>query len=191
MTCIGDEKNYSYVSSRNGRTLSDFVAKYVLKKRGKKFSKYSWLQRGSDERQYCAPGVDLPICSINRTKPGYYPEYHTSLDKLGTVVTKKGLNQSYHFFQECINTIENSLFPKVKVLCEPLMSKRGLYPTISGKSDTSYHKQVREMMSVLSYSDGLTSANEIAEICKLSESHVYSILKNLKKSNVIRINYEN
>ena len=191
MSCIGDEKDYSYVSSRDGRTLSDFVAKYVLKKKVKKFSEYSWLQRGSDERQYCAPGVDLPICSINRTKPGYYPEYHTSLDKMGTVVTQKGLAQSFYFFQDCVRIIEASQFPKVKVLCEPFMSKKGLYPTISGKSDTKYHQQVREMMSVLSYCDGIKSLKEIAKICKLSDTNVYSILKKLKKSKVIKILNEN
>ena len=96
---------------------------------------------------------------------------------MGTVVTKKGLAQSFNLFQECIRIIEDSQFPKVKVLCEPFMSKKGLYPTISGKSDTKYHQQVREMMNVLSYCDGIKSLNEIAKICKLSEANVCSILK--------------
>ena len=44
-----------------------------------------------------------------RTKHGLYKEYHTSLDKLGTVVTqriKKAL-----IYKSCIEQIENNILP--------------------------------------------------------------------------------
>ena len=71
------------------------MAKHVLKWIDPNFVKYTWFDRGSDERQYCAPGVDLPIASIFRTKYGKYPEYYTSLDNLENVFTPEGLKGGY------------------------------------------------------------------------------------------------
>ena len=66
ITCVGDERTYSYLPSRNGNTISDIAAKHVLKWSKLKFTEYSWNERGSDERQYCAPGFNLPVSSIMR-----------------------------------------------------------------------------------------------------------------------------
>ena len=77
--------------------------------------------------------MDLPIASVMRSKYGTYPEYHTSLDKIGTVVTQKGLTQSFELFKKMIFIIENNFKPKIKIKCEPMLSKRDLYPTLSTK----------------------------------------------------------
>ena len=160
ITCIGDERCYSYLPSRDGDALSDRVAKHVLKHIDSNYLSYKWTDRGSDERQYCAPGIDLPIATIMRSKYGEYPEYHTSLDNLD-LVSVQGLEGGLHAIKSAISVIEENKFYISTELCEPQLGKRGLYPTISTKNS---HKQVETMMNILTYCDGTISLLEIAEI---------------------------
>jgi aminopeptidase-like protein len=113
IVCVGDSKIYSYIPSRAGNTISDKSALKILKKRKFKFKQYTWLERGSDERQYCAPGVDLPISSITRSKYNTYKEYHTSLDNL-KFISIKGLQQSFNLYKDIILEIEKKLLSKIK-----------------------------------------------------------------------------
>ena len=142
LTCLGDDRTYSYLPSKNGSTLSDNVAKYALRLKYPKFKKYKWIDRGSDERQYCSPGIDLPIATIMRTKYGEYKEYHTSMDNLTKVVKPKGLQGSYDLLKLVIETLEKNIYLKSNILCEPNLGKRGLYPKIGGttKLEKSYEK---------------------------------------------------
>ena len=188
ITCVGDNNKFSYIPSRQGNTLSDHVAKKKLNLLDKKFKSYSWLDRGSDERQYCSPGVDLPICSITKSKYGSYKEYHTSLDKLGNIVTSKGLNESYTFYKSCINFIErefskNFLFPIIKTFCEPFLSRLNLYPTTS---TINTKNKVQDLLNVISYCDGKNSISQITDLCQIKRYQVIKILKVLKKNKLIK-----
>ena len=176
VSCIGDNRSYSYLPSRNGKTLSDKVAKHILKWIDPDYVAYSWSERGSDERQYCAPGVDLPIASIMRTKYGRYPEYHTSLDDLINVVTPDGLEGGYEALRLSIEAIENNCYPRVTVLGEPQLGKRGLYPTISTKNSAS---ETRLLMNLITWSDGNHSLLEIAEKCNVPIWELYPLIKKL------------
>ena len=151
ITCIGDNRGYSYLPSRAGDTLSDRVALHVLKHLAPDFKHYTFCDRGSDERQYCAPGVDLPISTIMRSKYGEYPEYHTSLDDM-TVITPSGLAGGFNALQRAIEGIENDAHPKSTTIGEPQMSRRGLHPTVGSK--LSYNADQRIMMNFWAYSDG-------------------------------------
>ena len=95
VTCVGDDRSYSYVPSRSGETIADKTAIKIFSQLKGKKKKYKWLDRKSDERQFCSPGVDLPFCSLIRTKYHSYPEYHTSDDTIGKVLTNKGINKSF------------------------------------------------------------------------------------------------
>lgn len=182
VSCIGDERSYSYLPSRNGNTISDKVAKHVLKWTDPNYITYSWLDRGSDERQYCAPGIDLPIASILRTKYGEYPEYHTSLDNLDNVVTPKGLDGGYWALRKALELIEKNNIYKANFMCEPQMGKRGLYPTLSTKKSD---KQIRLMMNLISLCDGEHSLLDIAEKINLPAWELYELIEKLVAHDLI------
>ena len=81
LTCIGDGGPYSMISTSNENSYSDKIAKLILKfKNNKKI--YSFLERGSDERQFNSPNINLPVVTLMRTKFLEFKEYHTSLDNL-------------------------------------------------------------------------------------------------------------
>ena len=182
VTCVGDDRSYSYLPSRNGNSISDLISKHILKWIDKNFKSYSWLERGSDERQYCAPGIDLPIASIFRTKYGEYPEYHTSLDNLENVVTPKGLDGGYWAIRKAIEAIEKNKIYITTILCEPQMGKRGLYPTLSTKKSKEKTKLI---MDLLSFCDGKNSLIDIAEALNIPIWNLYDVIDILEKNDLI------
>jgi aminopeptidase-like protein len=158
VTCAGDDRGYSYVPSRHGNTPADAVARYVLTREAPGFTRYRYLDRGSDERQYCSPGIDLPVCSVMRTKYGEFPEYHTSHDDL-SVISPSGLSGAFRILQQCIKLLEVNRWYRVTTLCEPQLSTYGLYPTLSTPLSAA---ATRTLLNVLAYADGTRDLLELA-----------------------------
>ena len=177
LTCVGDERAYSYVGSRKGNTLADDAIEAALFGLSN-VKKYSYLDRGSDERQYCAPGIDLPVCCFSRSR-SEYPEYHTHKDNFN-VVTQKGLEGSFKVVKKIIDAIELELYPKTTVLGEPNLGKRGLYSTLSQKGK---YDNTRLRMNLIAQSDGMTNIFKIAKLLKEPLDKLcneYSLLKSKK-----------
>ncbi len=183
LSCIGDDRMHSCMFTKYGNTLSDESLIETYKKLKIRPKIFSFLQRGSDERQYCSPGVELPIASIFRSKYGEYPEYHTSLDNFD-IVNLKGLKGGYLVAKKAIEILSKKIIPKNKFLCEPFMSKRKMYPTIS--SVTNYNKINFKLFDFLIYADGGNDLFKISNLIKLNIKETIKIYKFLKKIKLIK-----
>lgn len=185
LTCVGDDRAWSFLPSRKNNTYSEQVARHVLAYRVSDYISYHWNDRGSDESMFSAPGIDIPMVSIMRTKYGVYPEYHTSLDTMGDVVTAEGLNGSLQCHKEIITTLEADCKPKTIVLGEPQLGPRGLYPQTSVKGSTA---GVKDLLNFISYADGETSLIDIATKCACSVQVLLPILDTLVREKIMIIN---
>ena len=143
---------------------------------------------GSDERQFCSPGINLPVGVLMRTPYYEYKEYHTADDNL-KFIKKKHLNDSLITLCKIISKLENEKIsekPKNKKIiklkhdtylnlqpkCEPQLGRRKLY-TMKGASfgtDKNNPENIRQLaiLWLLNFSDGMHSLREIAKKSDLS-----------------------
>jgi len=185
LTCLGDNQIFSYIPSLEGDTLADKVAKKILSEIIKmEVQHYSFLDRNSDERQYNSPNVNLPVCSIAKSKCDEYPEYHTSADDLD-FISSEGLFNSFKLYQDIIIALENNYYYQSTLFCEPHMSKHGLYPDISYKGSANF---TRDMMNFLAYTDGSRDLIDINNIInpQLPIAQLINLAEQLESKGLIK-----
>lgn len=170
VTCIGDKGKFTYKKSRRGNTLADSATLHVLKQNEKKYNVEDFFPTGSDERQYCSPGFDLPVGSLMRSRYGMYKEYHTSADNK-SFISFKSMERSIERYAEILDVIEaNTVYRNNFPNCEPNLGKRDLYPSLGSQKGTT--EAVNAMMWVLNLSDG---HHDLIDIANRSEINFKSI----------------
>jgi aminopeptidase-like protein len=181
LTCLGDERRFSYLESRWGTTLADRVTRAVMRDTHSNYRTYSFLERGSDERQWNAPGADLPVCSVMRSKYGTYPEYHTSLDNLN-LVTPMGLEQSLDLVRNLVIALERNCLPQATNIGEPQLGRRGLQNNLSKVGSANSSLSYR---NVLAYSDGSTDLISMSETIGLPLHELFQVIDVLTEHDLL------
>ena len=185
LTCVGDNSSLSFLPSRFGNTVADKVARHVLNYQNENFKEYSFLKdRGSDERQYCSPGVNLPMVSIMRSKYGEYPEYHTSLDDM-EFISPDGLDLSYQIHLKCIQILESNYFYKSTILGEPFLSKHGKNHTIIGGIENDESKSSQLILDIMICCDGSLDIIDIANLLGKYAFNLIPIFHSLEQDGLI------
>jgi len=169
VTCAGDPGQFTYKHSRQGDTLADRAAVYVLGRLPGNSAKFIPFapDNGSDERQYCSPGFNLPVGSIMRTMYGCYKEYHTSMDNKD-FISFQSLAETVNIYLDVCRTLEvNCRYRNLMPFGEPQLGKRGLYPTLSTG-------QTNEWISAISWflnmSDG---EHDLLDIARMSDGDIF------------------
>jgi aminopeptidase-like protein len=172
MTCLGDRGQFTYKLSRRGDSLADRAARIVLRDNAE-HAIVPFIPRGSDEKQYCSPGFNLPVGSLMRTRYGHYPEYHTSLDNK-TFISFDALAGSVDTYFSIVKALEANLVWESRVQhCTPQLGPRGLFPSVShasvAKSRVSLEEKLTAMLWFLNLADGQHDLLDIADIsgCRL------------------------
>jgi aminopeptidase-like protein len=161
ITCVGDRGPFTYKRSRRGDSAADAVAEHALRYSHKKYSVIDFMIGGSDERQYCSPGFNLPVGSLMRTMYQKFPEYHTSLDNKD-FISFEALKDSVEMYFDIARAQElNRKFRNTIPHCEPNLGKRGLYGATGGTKERPF--ELTRRLQLLNFADGEQDLLAIAE----------------------------
>ena len=103
----GRGNEITYKKSRVSNSLSDEAALNIIKNFGKKIYIEDFYPWGSDEKQFCSPGFNLPIGLIMRKRFDKFKEYHTSLEITKIIISTKILIETINIYYQVLKTIEN------------------------------------------------------------------------------------
>ncbi|HXC35610.1 MAG TPA: DUF4910 domain-containing protein [Candidatus Acidoferrales bacterium] len=183
LSCVGDPGRFNYKKSRHGNAEIDRVVEHVLRQTEDDFVISDFSPYGYDERQYCSPGINLPVGCFMRTPNGKYPQYHTSADDLN-LVKPEALAESLQRLLAIVQMLENNyVYLNLNPKCEPQLGRRGLYRNMGGASGSRFEES---LLWILNLSDGTRSLLDIAERSGLDFNELDQAAKALLKQDLLR-----
>ena len=208
--CVGDSGNSSYKKSRMGNAEIDQVVMEVLKNSGDEYNVVDFFPTGSDERQFCSPGFNLPMGALVRTFAPDFSQYHTSADdaefvkaeyladtlsKYVKVISKleenfgKFKSNDNKEFDKIIPKKNDRIFQNLNPKCEPQLGKRKLYHDIGSQIPSQGGKKIINQFAllwVLNYSDGFHYLSDIAKLSGYDLTDIENAADALVESNLLK-----
>lgn len=165
VSVAGDSGAITYKCSRQGTSLIDRAAAHIVRESATQGTVLPFSPWGYDERQFCSPGINLPVGRFTRTPNGEFPQYHTSADNLD-LVKAEHLQDSLQKIMRILCVLESDRrYLNRSPFGEPQLGRRGLYRAMGGQTGISDSQHA--LLWVLNYSDGLHSLQDIAEASQL------------------------
>lgn len=198
----GPSPSLSYKFSRSGDSVFDRLAQRLSAEAGSKDLGMPLVTRpftpvnGSDERQYCSPGFNLPVGQFARTVYLEYPGYHNSLDTkefmgIDNLVETIDALERFLALGEIAGTYINQ-----SPHGEPQLGKRNLYPSeswtkayLDQSTDSvfDHRRLLDQMLIILNYSDGEYDMLKIADICETSLPSLRPAIEILEREGLLKL----
>ena len=186
MTCCGDEAPFIFKQSKNPNGWLEKITTHVLQHQDHPYQIIPFAVGGSDERQYCSPGFNLPVGSVTRSMYHRYSQYHTSLDNKD-FISFEAMKNTVHLYLNMVMTMEQNVTPLCMVpYGEPRMGKRNLLPSSIEPNDKR-RKDIDRMFHLICWSDGAHDLMDIAEKRNECISDYQTILEKLIEEKIIKI----
>lgn len=184
LALVGDAGRPTYKKSRRADAEIDKAVAHILKHSGQDYKIIEFFPYGYDERQFCSPGINLPVGCLMRTPHGEFPEYHTSADDLNFVAPPY-LEDTFSKCMAVLDVLEgNRTYMNQNPKCEPQLGKRGLYSSVGGDKDRVINQLA--LLWVLNLSDGQHTLLDIAERSKMPFERVHTAAEALLTQGLLR-----
>lgn len=161
VVCTGGPQDYVYVRARADDALVNRLTAHVLAHSGRPHVIEDYRWRGSDERQWNSPGMDLPVGMLAKSKFEQYPAYHTSLDDLD-YVRAEHLAECFGLYRLLIQSLEANRSWRLAQPCEPRLGHRGLWSQTGGSTPVGA-ELTQLVLALIGYCDGKEDLLSIAD----------------------------
>jgi aminopeptidase-like protein len=183
VSCVGDAGGPTYKKSRRGNSAIDRTMTHVLRCMAPSSTILDFVPYGYDERQYCSPGLNLPVGLFQRSQFATFPQYHTSGDNLD-FIKPACLAESYRLICAALNIVENDCRPRNTMpMCEPQLGRRGLYSAVGGEGPGNS----LALLWVLNLSDGTNSLLDMAERANMPFAVIAAAANRLRQSGLLLV----
>lgn len=198
LTNNGGFDEFSYKKTFKGNSEIDRALLLTLKESGIRFSGRDFDIRGSDERQFSAPGFQIPTVSIFKGKYYEYYDYHTSGDNR---LNPTAIIDTVRLYKQTIDKLEtNRTYTSNYPYGEPFLERFGLYSREMGRpqeknpeslrdfrvTEPNYGSNTDAILWLMFYGDGNHSLMDISEATGFPMKQLYEQAQVLIEKGILK-----